>query len=72
MDFSQNRELMIPSRVDIALRYEVDIDTQVLKQLLLLLLVSSPFEEKLFGTRKIQNILQCVTSSKEHACCIFH
>jgi hypothetical protein len=71
MDFSQNRELMIPARVDLALRYkEVDIDTQVLKQLLLL--VSSPFEEKLFRTRKIQNRLQCITSSKEHACCIFH
>jgi hypothetical protein len=71
MDFSQNRELMIPARVDLALRYkEVDIDTQVFKQLLLL--VSSPFEEKLFRTRKIQNMLKCITSSKEHACCIFH
>jgi hypothetical protein len=49
MDFSQNQELMIPARVDPALRYkEVYIDTQVLQQLLL---VSSPFEEKFFRTR---------------------
>jgi hypothetical protein len=34
MDFSQDRELMIPVRVDLALRYkEVDIDTQILQQL---------------------------------------
>jgi hypothetical protein len=70
MDFSQNRELMIPARVDLALRYkEADINTQVLQQLLL---VSSPFKEKLFRTRKIQNILLCITSSKEHACCNFN
>jgi hypothetical protein len=70
MDSSKNRELMIPARLDIALRYkEVDVDTQVLQQLLL---VSSPFEEKFFRTRMIQNILLCITSSKEHACCILH
>jgi hypothetical protein len=70
MGFSQNRELMIPARVDLALRYkEVDIDSQVFQQLLL---VYSPLEGKFFRTRKIQSTLPCITSSKEHACCIFH
>ncbi len=70
MDFSQNQELMIAARVDLALRYkEVDIDTQVLKQLLLL--VSSPFEEKLFRTRKIQNIHITVYHKLQGACMLY-
>jgi hypothetical protein len=47
MGFSQNRELIIPARVDLALRYkEVDIDSQVLQQLLLVILVHNTIRWK--------------------------